>query len=269
MKAYAKLNLALSVGPPEQTERGVMHPIASWMHAIDLADRVELRPAESFDAQVTAEGFAVDWSLDADLGVRALRALERHLGRALPARLRIDKRIPPGTGLGGGSSDAAAVLKMANEAFDLGLGLDDLRAIGAGIGSDIPFFIDEGEIPGPAIVEGFGDRITRVERSNAILLLLLPRATCPTGAVYRAYDDLGARDLRDVRGCTLATCFNDLTEAACLVAPEVGAVRDATRNALGNQVHVTGSGSALFTFIEDPGRLSLDLGCRAIVTTLV
>src|SRR5206468_3336755 len=129
VQAPAKLTLALSVGPPDANR---MHPIASWMVTVDFHDDLHLLrlPSGSFsryailwhkDAKRRSE---INWSITKDLAVRAHLALEKYLKRDLPVQLRLEKRIPVGAGLGGGSSDAAAMLRAVNEVFDLGLSLD-------------------------------------------------------------------------------------------------------------------------------------------------
>src|SRR6185295_18407432 len=123
------VNLALSVGPPLPAgdPRAGMHPIASWMHAIDLCDEVWITRlvtgASRLDiawADDAPRPSPIDWPSEKDLAFRAHRLLEGDTGRALPAAIRIAKRIPVGGGLGGGSSDAAATLLALNDLFALG-----------------------------------------------------------------------------------------------------------------------------------------------------
>ena len=119
----AKLNLALAVGRPDG--RG-MHPICSWMVTISLCDLMVItrlprdrlsRYAIGWHADAPRPG-EIDWPTASDLAVRAHLALERHVKRSLPVQLKLDKRIPVGGGLGGGSSDAAATLRVVNELFE-------------------------------------------------------------------------------------------------------------------------------------------------------
>jgi 4-diphosphocytidyl-2-C-methyl-D-erythritol kinase len=160
--APAKLNLALSVGPPNGDG---MHPICSWMVTVSLFDELLLTRLEDDrfsryailwhpEAKRRSD---IDWPITKDLAVRAHLALESHLDRKLPVQLKLDKRIPVGGGLGGGSSNAAAMLRGLNTLFDLGLAADELAAIGATLGSDVPFLVHGGS----AVVEGLGDRISR------------------------------------------------------------------------------------------------------------
>ena len=140
LQTSAKLNLALSVGPAGVDR---MHPIASWMVTIDLMDDIEIHRLEEPTLSLYAVHWHreavshsdIDWPMSRDLAARAHQALERHAER-MPIRMRIEKRIPLGSGLGGGSSDAAAVLRQRS--FELGLSLEELAEVGSGIGSDVP-----------------------------------------------------------------------------------------------------------------------------------
>ncbi len=201
-RAYAKLNLALAVGPPVS---GGMHPIASWMHAIDLYDSVRLEWTgedlpPTFEVSWAPDAprtSPIDWPKSKDLAFKALRIIEQHEGRLLPVSISIQKRIPVGGGLGGGSSDAAAVLLGLRELMALTIKPDALAKLSAVIGSDIAYFIDEASPPRPALVEGLGDRITRLPPHAAEVILILPNFGCPTGPVYKAHDAFPPKPFRD------------------------------------------------------------------------
>lgn len=262
LRAHAKLNLALSVGPP-QPPKGY-HPIASWFTAIDLHDTIELARDDRSSCEIlwapdAPKPTPIDWPLEKDLGVRAHSLLEKHVGRALPVRMRMLKRIPVGGGLGGGSSDAAAVLIGLRALFDLDLPLSSLRALSTALGSDIAYFIDDEPTPRPAIVTGFGDRLDRTPRLSGDVLLLIPPFGCPTGPVYAAFDSQPGAGLDEHRVRSLAShplrsadLFNDLASPACIVEPRLTETLGRLRNAAGPQtpVHVTGSGSTMFALVE-------------------
>ncbi|MEX2219961.1 MAG: hypothetical protein WD749_14510 [Phycisphaerales bacterium] len=200
MRAYAKINLALSVGPPlTQGPAAGYHPIASWFHTIDLFDDVTVEPlpsgsADHYDVRWTPSApvrSLVDWPLDQDLAVRAHRLIQEHTGRRLPVALTLVKRIPVGAGLGGGSSDAAATLQLINYTFNLNLSQAELLRLSRRLGSDVAYFLDDPP-PRPAIVTGAGEHVERLERTAAHLVLILPEFRCPTAAVYGAFDRLAA-----------------------------------------------------------------------------
>lgn len=257
-RAPAKLNLALAVGRahPAGDPHAGMHPIASWMHTIDLSDEVEVTPLRQGPSRHSVEWAPdalrptpIDWPIDRDLAVRAHALLERETGRSLPIILSLRKRIPVGGGLGGGSSDAAATLLAIDHAFDLHLRPERLLTLARELGSDVPFFLE----PGPAIVEGLGERITRVEPRSDEVVLIVPPFACPTGEVYRAFDQSPPAPLRDAEIRRLArdgleprALFNDLTAAAIAVQPALAVLTERIRSVVPHPVHMSGSGSTLF-----------------------
>lgn len=286
LRAHAKLNLALAVGPPEPTDspRAGWHPIASWFHALDLHDTVEL--ATTSDSTAThdmrwEDGSPVGWAMDRDLALRAVRLAEKLAERPLPVRLRIVKRIPEGGGLGGGSSDAAAVLLGLNALFRLNFSAAQLREHALTLGSDVPYFIDDhpdhpfhDDPPRPALVTGFGDRIERLDRHASPVTLFLPPFGCPTGEVYRALDATDPGPLREeqIRALTMrepdpTTLFNDLAPAAERLRPELAELRATLTEACRSPVRMTGSGSTLFA-LGDHARVPTPEGVRAVLTSM-
>ncbi|MCC6230758.1 MAG: hypothetical protein IT432_16220 [Phycisphaerales bacterium] len=263
MRAFAKLNLSLAVGPAiEGGPKKGFHPIASLFAPIDLADEVEvIAGASGLDVAWASDAprpTPIDWSAETDLAMRALAALEARVGCdpgvGLNVGLRVRKRIPVGGGVGGGSSDAAATLIAVNEACGLGLSRAELRAIGATLGSDVPFFVDDDDPPRASIVTGLGDSIDRVEVSFTERLspvLIIPRFGCPTGEVYRVFDRAPTRGVDEarVRRGDPDDLFNDLQSAAELVRPELRAIRHDAGVACGARAHLTGSGSCLFVLV--------------------
>lgn len=287
IRARAKVNLALAVGRAigEGPHAG-MHPIASWMAPLALADEVTVErtggPA-SFDI-AWADGRAVAWAPEADLCARAHAALASETGRDLGARIVVRKSIPEGGGLGGGSSDAAATLRSLNALFGLGLPASRLRAVAATIGSDIPFFIPDDPDPATplsgALVSGLGGELAPAPLAEPVpVLLVFPPFGCPTGAVYRAFDaDPPARFRADEVAALAASgrpdpgrLFNDLSAPAITVRPALGPIRASLERGLGRPVHVSGSGSTLFCLGATPGetRPFLPEGCVAIGSSVL
>lgn len=276
--APAKVNLALAVGPPEPDG---MHPISSWMLSVGLCDEllVTRLPEDRFSRyailwhEEAPRRSDIDWSITRDLAVRAHLALEEHVGRRLPVQLRLDKRIPVGGGLGGGSSDAAAMLRAVDRLFELDLPEADLATIAGGLGSDVPFLLHGGS----AIVEGRGERLLRHAASPEVhLVLVFPEAACPTGPVYAAFDRQGPGPLRDDAVRRLAgegavapgpeQPFNDLAPAAMTLAPELATLADAVGRVAERPAHLSGSGSTLFVLTDDA--LHAEFLARAITDQL-
>lgn len=270
IRAHAKVNLALAVGRAiEGGPRAGMHPIASWMAPIGLADTVNIRrtdggkdSASSFEIR-WADGQPVEWPVESDLGFRAHALLELEAG-PLGVAISIEKHIPAGGGLGGGSADGAAVLLGLNALFDLDLPTERLRALAAALGSDVPFFIPDkpgfDQPPEAALVTGLGDQIERVGAPGpdgagpVELLLIVPPFACPTGEVYRAFDADPPRVFRETEVASMArsaliepdALFNDLAPAAARIRPELAEIRGTLARALDRPIHVSGSGSTLF-----------------------
>ncbi len=267
LRAFAKLNLALAVAPPERDgPRRGWHRICSWMHAIDLHDDVTVEVDRSLtgptldtrwadDAPVHA-GEALAWPVEKDLAYRAALLL----GEKAPLRITVRKRIPDGGGLGGGSSDAAAVLRAGDALLGLNLGPAKLRELAMTLGSDIAFFIGDTDPsldapPRPAIVSGFGESIERLAAPAEAIdaTLAFPTFGCATGEVYHAFDGADPGPLREAEVRSLAMqsprvagLFNDLAAAAEAVRPELKTLRSELIHGWEAPVHVTGSGSTLF-----------------------
>lgn len=181
VEAPAKLNLSLRV--LWRREDG-FHEIDSVMVALPgLHDRIGIEEAaedgfECDDSSVPADG--------SNLVLKALAVFRERSGVERPVRLRLEKRVPHGAGLGGGSSDAAATLRGLDELFGTGLGPEVLREMAASIGSDIPFFLG----PPVARVGGRGERIEGGPALPALRVVLLkPAFGVPTPEAYAAWRD--------------------------------------------------------------------------------
>ena len=176
--AYAKINLALVVGPSRPDGK---HEVTTVLQRIGLADRIRLERT----AGLVVEGFEDD-----TLVRRALELIAGEAGVAPYWRAVIDKQIPVAAGLGGGSSDAAAALELANEALGRPVADARLYQLAADLGADVPFFLARG----PQLGEGDGTVLTALELRQAFtVLVLLPEAEskASTGDVYAEFDARG------------------------------------------------------------------------------
>ena len=199
------------------------HLIDAEMVSVDLADELTFGPGEGITLDgPTATGLSAG---DDNLVAKALRAAGR------TAAVRVTKRIPAGGGLGGGSADAAAVLRWA--------GVDDVH-LAARLGADVPFCLAGGR----ARVQGIGEIIDPLPFEPRTYTLATPDFGCDTAAVYRAWDDLGGPS--DPTG-------NDLTPAALAVAPQLAPFRDAFGDSTGETPILAGSGSTWFVPGAHPG----------------
>ena len=173
--APAKINLALVVGPLRDDGK---HEVLTVLQRIDLVDRIELREA----SELTVDGFAGDTLVGA-----ALRELARAAGIEARWRVAIEKKIPVAAGLGGGSSDAATALRLANETLPEPLPAEDLHRLAAQIGADVPFFLADG----PQLGSGDGSELERLDLPQDFwVVVLLPHGVekTSTAEVYAAFD---------------------------------------------------------------------------------
>ncbi len=238
--APAKLNLVLRVGPPRADG---FHPVASLLVALDgLADTVALTRARRRDLECPGAPAGAD-----NLAWRAADALEAEVGHALPAHISIDKRIPMQAGLGGGSSDAAAVLVGLDALYGLGTPRATLERIAVTLGSDVPFFVRGGT----QWATGRGERlVSRPIPADLWLVICGPVAPLATGAVYAEFDALGeAADLDpdppDGPWTSSGFVTNDLWPAAARLAPQLVDAADRLTAAGAEAVVLCGSGGAI------------------------
>jgi len=233
MKAHAKINLALVVGPRRADG---MHEVATVLQRIDLADDIALEAANKTEV----EGYSED-----TLVHEALRAI------GVTAKVRIEKRVPVAAGLGGGSSDAATTLRLANETLDEPFGRQELHRLARELGADVPFFLGEG----PQLGRGSGTALSElVLPQDYSVVLVLPRGAKKgsTKAVYDAFDGEDG--------------FEDRLEAllAALEAGDLGAlppndlvsspIADELRAAGAFRAGVTGAGPAVYGLFTERDR---------------
>jgi len=175
LPAPAKLNLFLHV-----TGRRAdgYHLLETVFEMVDLSDRIHLRLRQ--DGVISRLGQIPGVDADIDLTVRAARLLARHARCPLGVEIELEKRIPIGGGLGGGSSDAATVLLGLNRLWGLGLAPGELAAIGAQLGADVPFFVF-GET---AYATGVGDELTACPQPSRSYVLIAPGAGVATPLVF-------------------------------------------------------------------------------------
>lgn len=216
LTAPAKLTVSLRI---TGVRGDGLHLIEAEMVTLDLADTLTITEGDGLDVVDGSTGATVDVGPpDDNLVTRALRLVGRR------AHVRIDKRIPAGAGLGGGSADAAAVLRWA--------GWDDLDAA-AELGADVPFCL----VGGRARVTGIGERVEPLPFAARTYTLVTPPFGCATPAVYAAWDRLGGPH---------GPGANDLEQAALAVEPRLAEVRDRLAAATGRTPQLAGSGSTWF-----------------------
>jgi 4-diphosphocytidyl-2-C-methyl-D-erythritol kinase len=255
--APAKLNLFLEV--TGQREDGY-HLIESLIAFLDIGDLLYLKAAERSSLTVTGPFASGVPSGGDNLVMKALRLLERLSGRALPVAVTLEKRIPSGAGLGGGSADAAALLQGLPALY--GLDIDDtvLRGEALALGADLPACLEAR----PVLVGGIGEILEPFSGLPAFPAVVVhPGKSLSTPDVYRAYDQ-AHRDCACCRGGAafpplsvvdaLAQRRNDLEHAAIALEPAVAEVLTALSGSEGCLLaRMSGSGSAAFGLFADDG----------------
>ena len=237
--APAKLNLRLKV---VGVRADGYHLVDTDMVPVTLHDTVTLRARA--DGPVNCDYAGADIPAERDLCVRAAALLKRARAVAAGVDVHVEKRIPPGSGMGGGSSDAAAVLLGLNRVWDLGVPTDELAELAAGLGADVPFFL-HGR---PMRATGVGDELEPIDPGPGRYFIAVPEWGLDTGEVYRRHDNLiESPPAGRIAGLAEAMGPNDLTAAAAdLSPPAFGAMVEVLLNRFGNAC-LTGSGSAVFS----------------------
>jgi 4-diphosphocytidyl-2-C-methyl-D-erythritol kinase len=228
LAAHAKLNLNLEVlgARPDGS-----HEVRTLYQAITLHDLLIAERAE----ETSLEG---GWG-EADLVLKAQRTLAAAAGRPLPARMRLEKRIPAGAGLGGGSSNAAVALRALSRLYGIAL---DLEPVAAAVGADVPFFLRGGAAYGT----GRGERLSAAPIACGWYTIAWPDLSVSTAAVYARWDDVGGAGP------------NHLARAAYAVEPRL----EAFAERLGPGWTLTGSGSAFFR--ASPTRHEAEIARRGL-----
>jgi 4-diphosphocytidyl-2-C-methyl-D-erythritol kinase len=216
-RAFAKLNLILHVGAPRADG---LHPLCSIFASLDLTDVVEVEVARSGPDSVDCPGVP-----GPNLAEAALLAFRSRAPSLPPLKVTIEKRIPVAAGLGGGSADAAAVLRCANRLCERPLSSDALHEVAVGLGSDVPSQVE----PGHALVQGVGEVLERVELPRLGVVLAPQLEGLSTSEVYAQLDRMAGwrerldpQPLRDfARRPDPGALENDLQPAAIALRPDV------------------------------------------------
>jgi 4-diphosphocytidyl-2-C-methyl-D-erythritol kinase len=249
-QAYAKVNLCLFVGPTREDGR---HELVTVFDSVRLTDELIVGESESGADEVVCDGVE-----GPNLVSDALRGLREAGWAAPPVRVEIWKRIPVAAGMGGGSADAAAILRCAPRFSPADDG--SIARIAASLGADVPSQLR----PGPSLGTGAGERIEPLATFESYGVLVLPQPfALSTPDVYREADRLGLSRSLDELGALgrhlgellprngsaaargslpVELCINDLQPAALSLAPELAGVLDAAREAGADHAMVCGSG---------------------------
>jgi 4-diphosphocytidyl-2-C-methyl-D-erythritol kinase len=255
-KAPAKLNLGLHV---LRRRKDGYHDVETALLAVEWCDDLSFHSADSFSFTCSDPSLPTD---ERNLCVRAARAISAASGEELRGHLHLEKRLPHGAGLGGGSSDAASVLRLLCGELDLGLAPSDLHDIAAELGSDVPFFLHDQ----PMLATGRGDTLEPlgVDRPYSLeyaLAVVMPAVQVSTAEAYGLVrpSDEGRADLREVvQSGDLERwrreLVNDFEGPILAKHPEIAIERERLLEAGAGYSALSGSGAAVFGIFESNER---------------
>ena len=261
LKAHAKINFNLKITGRRPDG---YHLIESVVQAIDLHDTLTLEPSAAEGILLEVDDPRLPGGPE-NLVWKAAHAIQsRSAGPACGVLIRLEKRIPSGAGLGGGSSDAAAALVGLRRLWNLDLSNQDLASLAASIGSDVPFFLTGGT----ALITGTGTEVHPLpDRSGFEILIVFPGVPISTREVYgRVVVPLTSalkissmarfrptpRDNLTKEVETWVRAGNDLEPYACALCPAIGMIKDRLQAAGASAAAMTGSGSAVFGVFRSP-----------------
>ena len=252
--APAKINLTLEV---LAKRKDGFHEIRSVMQAVNLCDSLQFQSSENIEFKSDMPG----WVPEGSLVSKAVELLRKTTGCTKGAIIEIKKRIPLMSGLGGDSSDAAAVLRGLNQLWGLGLSRGDLLKLAPQLGSDVAFFL----YGGTALAKGRGERVTPLSLlPHWWVILVMPSVPREPGKTQRLYASLETRHYTDGQiterlvealkagdELTPSLLFNTFENVTFTRASKLNVYRSHIRKIGATSVHLAGSGPALFTMLKD------------------
>lgn len=256
--APAKVNLYLHVGPLKANGRHDLDSLVVFAEE-PAADHIRVEPSETLGLEIEGPTGSAAGPVADNLVLKAARALQDASGCRKGAFIRLRKTLPVAAGIGGGSSDAAAALRLLTGLW--GIDPAHAAAVAPGLGGDVPVAL-AGQ---PALMRGEGEHVTVLAGLPQVAALLVnPGAACPTGPVFGAYDAAGGGagfaeidvppSFPDARALALwlAAQRNDLEAPAIRLVPEIGAVLDFLRAQPGILLtRMSGSGATCFALFGD------------------
>ena len=270
--AHAKVNLGLRIVGRKSDGYHLLHTLFA---EIDYGDSVTLTPAADGQISLKVTGPQADRvpAGESNLCLAAARLMQQETGHAGGVHMGLDKQVPPGSGLGGGSSDGAAVIKGLNQLWNTGVPDDILEVLAAELGADVPFFI-RGKVQ---LGRGVGDRLAPVTlAADPALVLVIPPLQIDTRWAYSLFDgqaDFAESDdyakIAKSSPVQWDRLQNDFEEVIFPHHPQLGEIKAALIQAGAVYAGLSGSGSAVVgLFDEVPDHLSTgDFGAAQVIET--
>lgn len=252
LKSAAKVNLTLDI---LSRRADGYHELASIVHTVGIWDEIDLEIHDGGEIAFSCN--REELAGDGNLCVRAVRKWNEATGQNRGAQIHLEKRIPTGAGLGGGSGNAAAILLALNRATQNPISSAQLSAIGATLGADVPLFLEGGAV----VMEGIGDRLTPLAPLSGWLLVVKPELSLSTPSIYRTWDHGGFESRNDTlnlleiwNGGDLsglaARLGNDLERAAAQITLAPARLIEILHQSGALGAQMSGSGSACFALFE-------------------
>ena len=243
LRTSAKINLNLEIFSEKQDN---LHKLSSLMIPIDIYDDIEIKESVSETIKFSDENLN---SIESTIhkALKLIRKNNPSFDKSFD--IYIDKKIPYNSGLGGGSSDAGALIRYLCDNYELDLpsNLEIVREVG----SDVPFFIQGVS----AVIKGIGEIVETLDLNTDIdLLIAVPKVGLSTKDVFSTFDSLDSKN-RDTDTWNKIEVFNDLWPAATEVYPELLSLRDGLQEKYQNKFYMSGSGSSFFSIIEEKEEL--------------
>ncbi len=252
--APAKINLFLDILSKRPDG---YHDLGTLFQTVAIGDELSAETVKTGEITVRYNA-PQEYPLESDLVYRAAVLLKEKFGVKLGADFYLEKKMPLGAGLGGGSADAAAALRLLSRLWGLGLSAEELETLGASLGADVPFLVRGGSV----FAEGIGERLFRIPAvelpKGAALLVATPRCAVPTKAAYAgcvpsgnarwdAFKKSGLSDLRN-------SAFNKFEETVLPEFPLISDMKRMMRDAGAEFALMSGSGASVFAVFEKKAR---------------
>jgi 4-diphosphocytidyl-2-C-methyl-D-erythritol kinase len=262
VKSFAKINLGLEIVGKRPDG---YHDIRTLFQSISLADEITLVRAADGVLDLAGDDASIPWD-ERNIIAKAVRLLRERTGTRRGAAIRVEKRIPAGRGLAGGSSNAATVLRALDILWELGFAPDELATLALAAGSDVPYFLHGGLCLG----EGRGEALTRLRDLPPLACVLaVPDYEISTAAVYAGVGPSltsggkASKIMRFLETGDFGLLENDLETVIFRSHPELDGIKEYFRNQGAHLAMVSGSGSAVYGLFPDRER------ARAAVASMV
>ncbi len=249
----AKINLGLIIKGKRPDGYHLLETLMYPVH--DLRDKLSLMPSEAPGCQLQMQGIPIDGSMQDNLCVKAYERLKAEVPNLPGVQATLEKRIPAGAGLGGGSADAAAMFQGLNELFELGISQESLAAMAGELGADVPFFLYNR----PLLAKGIGTEFEAIPfELKARIELIIPEIHSSTVAAYRSLDASAcdpSRNLKNLLALPInhwrKNLVNDLEKPVFSRYPELKRIKKVLYQKGAVYAAMSGSGSAVFGLFEE------------------